>query len=156
MTDEDYMRHTISLSREKLATGDGGPFAAIIVKDGVIIGQGWNQVIGRNDATAHAEMVAIREACGTLGHYSLEDAVIYASCEPCPMCLAAIYWSRLSRVFYANTTTDAARLGFDDAFVYKQLALPPEERTLVAERIPLAEALEVFAAWEADPDKIVY
>ncbi len=156
MTDEDLLRHTIALCREKLSAAEGGPFAAIVAKDGVIIGRGWNQVIGRNDATAHAEMVAIREACRTLGNFSLEGAVIYASCEPCPMCLAAIYWSRLSRICYANTTLDAARLGFDDALLYRELALPPERRSLVAQRIPLAEALEVFAEWDADPGKIVY
>ena len=150
------MRRAIELSREKMSDGDGGPFGAVIVKDGRIVGEGWNQVTSCDDPTAHAEVVAIREACQTLGTFSLEGAVMYASCEPCPMCLGAIYWSRLSRLFYANTTADAAAIGFDDGVLYRELTLPWAERSLPATRLLGEEAHEVFVEWQAKPDRIEY
>jgi tRNA(Arg) A34 adenosine deaminase TadA len=150
------MRRAIALSREKMREREGGPFAAIVVKDGRVVGRGWNRVTSANDPTAHAEITAIRDACETLGDYSLEGAVIYTTCEPCPMCLAAIYWARLSGLYYANTTADAARIGFDDEFLYRELVLPAVERSLVAERLLGEEAREVFEEWDAMEDKELY
>jgi tRNA(Arg) A34 adenosine deaminase TadA len=150
------MRRAITLSREKMREDEGGPFAAVIVKDGVIVAEGWNRVTGHNDPTAHAEIVAIREACHALGTFSLEGCVIYASCEPCPMCLAAIHWARLDRVYYANSSEDAAGIGFDDARLYRELALPPDKRTLPSERLLASDALAVFREWAADPDRVPY
>ena len=121
-----------------------------------MIGEGWNRVTGTNDPTAHAEIVAIRDACATIGDFSLEGAVMYATCEPCPMCLAAIYWSRLSALYYANSTQDAARIGFDDALIYQELCLPAAERKLRIGRLPSEEALAVFAEWDERPDKTPY
>lgn len=156
MRHEDFMRRAIELSRTKMREGDGGPFGAVVVVDGRIVGEGWNQVTSRDDPTAHAEVVAIRAACATLGRFSLEGGVIYSSCEPCPMCLAAIYWARLSKVYYANSAQDAERIGFDDAVLYRELALPPEQRGLPAERMLEREALAVFADWRAKADRIEY
>lgn len=156
MNDEEYMRRAIELSREKMLEHQGGPFAAVIVLDGEIVGEGWNHVTGRNDPTAHAEISAIRDACERLGTFTLEGARIYTSCEPCPMCLAAIYWARIDRIYYANTTQDAAAIGFDDAFLYAEMAKPADERSLPAEQLQLPEAIAVFAEWDAMPDKITY
>lgn len=156
MDHEAFMRRAIALSREKMADGDGGPFAALVVKDGAVIGEGWNQVTGCSDPTAHAEIVAIRDACRALGDFSLAGAVMYATCEPCPMCLGAIYWSRLSGLYYANTTEDAARIGFDDAAIYTEIALPMAERSIGAVRLPSDEARAVFDEWDAKADKIPY
>jgi tRNA(Arg) A34 adenosine deaminase TadA len=153
---EDFMRQAIALSREKLGAREGGPFAAIVVKDGRVVGRGWNRVTGTNDPTAHAEILAIRDACETLGDYSLEGAIIYTTCEPCPMCLAACYWARLSGLFYANTTADAAEIGFDDEFLYTELALPSVERSLPARRLLGEEARAVFDEWDAMEDKELY
>ncbi len=156
MRHKDYMLRAVELSREKMLERQGGPFAALIVIDGRIVGQGWNQVTARNDPTAHAEISAIRDACERLGTFSLEDAVIYTTCEPCPMCLAAIYWARIERLYYSNTTEEASAIGFDDGFLYREVALPAGERALRMERLPLAEARQVFAEWDAMPDKIEY
>lgn len=156
MIHEEFMRRAIELSREKMCDGQGGPFAAIVVKDGVIIGEGWNRVTYENDPTAHAEITAIRAACKSIGSFSLQGAVIYASCEPCPMCLAAIYWARISRIFYANTTEDASGIGFDDGFLYRELMLPARERSIPAERILAEEARLVFDEWDAKEDRIEY
>lgn len=156
MTHEDFMRRAVELSREKMREFEGGPFGAIVVLDGAVVGEGWNHVTGRNDPTAHAEISAIRDACERLGTFSLEGAVIYTSCEPCPMCLAAMYWAHISRVFYANTTDDASAIGFDDGFLYAELALPAQERALPMERLPLPEAREVFAEWDEMPGKVEY
>jgi tRNA(Arg) A34 adenosine deaminase TadA len=150
------MRRAIELSREKMCSGDGGPFGAVVVKDGRIVGEGWNQVTSHDDPTAHAKVVAIREACATLGTFSLEGAVIYASCEPCPMCLGAIYWSRLDRLYYANATEDAEEIGFDDGVLYRELALPWPERALPAERMLAGEARAVFAEWQRKDDRVEY
>ena len=156
MDHEQYMRRAIALSREKMQEGEGGPFAALIVRDGEVLGEGWNRVTGHNDPTAHAEIVAIREACRAGESFSLEGCVIYTTCEPCPMCLAAIYWARIERIFYANTTEDAVRIGFDDGFLYRELAMPADERSLPAERLLADEAFEVFSEWADDPEKVPY
>jgi tRNA(Arg) A34 adenosine deaminase TadA len=156
MTHEKFMRRAIELSREKMSAGQGGPFAAIVVKDGSVIGEGWNQVTSHNDPTAHAEIVAIRQACNTLGDFSLEGAVIYATCEPCPMCLAAIYWARLSALYYANSTGDAESIGFDDGAFYRELALPSEMRSMPHVRLLAEEARAVFDEWLAMDDRVEY
>lgn len=156
MDDRDYMLRSVELSREKMHEHDGGPFAAVIVLDGEIVGEGWNRVTSSNDPTAHAEVDAIRDACHRLGTFSLEGAVIYTSCEPCPMCLAAIYWARISRICFANTTAEAAGIGFDDAFLFAQMGLPAGDRAVPSERLHLAEAREVFAEWASMPDKVTY
>ena len=124
MNDEMYMKMAITLSREGMHRNIGGPFGAIIVKDNKVIGQGQNRVTSTNDPTAHAEVVAIREACKTINNFSLEGCILYTSCEPCPMCLAASYWARLGKIYFANSHIDAASIGFDDAFLYKELLLP--------------------------------
>lgn len=151
-----FMRQAIALSRQHMEAGDGGPFGAVIVLDDVMVGRGWNAVTSSNDPTAHAEVMAIREACKTLGRFDLRGAVLYTSCEPCPMCLAATYWARIDKVYYANEQADAAAINFDDAFLYRQLALPRERRSLACEQILRDEALEVFRAWDAKPDKVPY
>lgn len=156
MDHQDYMRRAIALSREKMQAGAGGPFGAIVVLDGRVIGEGWNQVTSSNDPTAHAEVVAIRHACRSLSNFSLSGAIVYTSCEPCPMCLAAIYWARIARIYFANTQADAAAIGFDDQFLYRELALPNEQRSLPAQRLLADEARAVFAEWRAKPDKIPY
>lgn len=156
MSHEDFMRQAIALSRARMGDGDGGPFGALVVKDGIVAGQGWNRVTGDNDPTAHAEVVAIRDACERLGVFSLEGAVIYSTCEPCPMCLAAIYWARLDRVYYANTAEDAASIGFDDVRLYREVALTREQRELPSERLLAEEAKAVFDEWAADPDRVRY
>ena len=156
MTHEDCMRRAIALSREKMRDGEGGPFAAAVVHDGTIIGEGWNMVTGHNDPTAHAEIVAIRAACATLDTFSLEGCTIYASAEPCPMCLAAIHWARIDRVYYGNAAEDAEAIGFDDAHLYRQLALPRDERGLPMERLLPDEARAVFDEWAADPHRVPY
>ncbi|HET6352581.1 MAG TPA: nucleoside deaminase [Coriobacteriia bacterium] len=156
MNHAEFMRRAIELSREKMQEGDGGPFGAVVVVDGRIVGEGWNMVTSHNDPTSHAEVVAIREACRTLETFSLEGGSIYASCEPCPMCLGAIYWARLSKLYYANTTEDAARIGFDDAILYREIALPRGEGTLRCERLLAEEALGVFAEWMRKTDRVEY
>ena len=151
-----FMRRAIELSGQEMRAGSGGPFAAVIVLDGRIVGEGWNRVTSTNDPTAHAEVTAIRDACERLGTFSLEGAVMYASCEPCPMCLAAIFWARISRLFYANSTDDAARIGFDDREIYHQVSLPGDDRRIPAERILEDEAIRVFEEWAAKDDKVEY
>ncbi|MDZ4168681.1 MAG: nucleoside deaminase [Coriobacteriia bacterium] len=155
-THEEHMRAAIELSREKMSAGEGGPFAALVVLDGEVVGRGWNRVTSTNDPTAHAEIVAIRRACEQLGTFSLKGAVIYSSCEPCPMCLAAIYWARVSKLYYANTSQDAAGIEFDDAFLYREIVLDEAHRSLPSERILGEEAIEVFREWRAKPDRIGY
>jgi tRNA(Arg) A34 adenosine deaminase TadA len=150
------MRQAIELSRRKMREGAGGPFGAVVVRDGVVVGEGWNQVTSANDPTAHAEVVAIRDACRRLGTFSLRGCSIYTSCEPCPMCLSAIYWARLDRMFYANTRDEAAAIGFDDAFLYEEVALPMPSRSLSTARLLGREAMDVFEEWDAKPDRIPY
>ena len=156
MEHKDFMRRAIELSREKMNAGEGGPFAAIIVRDGKIIGEGWNRVTSINDPTAHAEISAIRDACAHVDDFSLAGSVIYTSCEPCPMCLAAIYWARISKLYYANTSGDAAAIEFDDAFLYREIVTDEAHRSLPSERLLGDEAITVFREWTAKPDKIEY
>lgn len=157
MTDHAaHMRRAIALAAEHSAQGEGGPFGAVVVLNGAIIGEGWNQVVGTNDPTAHAEIVAIRAACRHLGRYALEGAVVYTSCEPCPMCLAALYWARVAHVYYANDRAGAAAIGFDDAVLYHEVALPPEDRTLPMTRLLSDEARAGFDAWLGKADRVVY
>jgi tRNA(Arg) A34 adenosine deaminase TadA len=150
------MRRAIALSLEKMQEGNGGPFGALIVHADEVIAEGFNQVTSANDPTAHAEIVAIRRACVALGRFSLAGAAIYTSCEPCPMCLSAIYWARLDRIYYANDRMDAAAIGFDDDFLYHEIARPIEDRTVPMTRLLAGEARAVFDAWVKKPDKVLY
>jgi len=150
------MREAIRLSIENVDSGKGGPFGAVIVKNGEIIARAANEVILTNDPTAHAEVVAIRRACQTLGSFQLDDCEIYCSCEPCPMCLGAIYWARPAKVYYANTKEDAAGIDFDDQFIYQEIELPMDKRHLSTEQILREEALEAFDKWRLNPIKILY
>jgi len=152
----EFMRAAIQLSREKMLLGNGGPFGAVVVQRGQIVGRGWNQVTSSNDPTAHAEVMAIRQACRKLKTFRLDDCEIYTSCEPCPMCLGAIYWARLRRIFYANTRRDAAAIGFDDDWLYRELARPVGRRKIPMKHLARAEALKVLAEWQGKPDKVCY
>ena len=156
MEKEDFMREAIRLSIENVESGVGGPFAALVVKEGKIIASGTNRVTSTNDPTAHAEVTAIRNACKALGTFQLEGCELYTSCEPCPMCLGAIYWARPSKVYYGNTQSEAAAIGFDDSFIYSEIALPPKERKLPQEQILPDEAIKAFQAWKNKEDKIRY
>ncbi|MFZ0138859.1 MAG: nucleoside deaminase [Candidatus Sulfotelmatobacter sp.] len=151
-----FMARAIQLSIDNVRSGRGGPFGAVVVKDGSIIAEGANQVTSTNDPTAHAEMVAIREACRKLAAFDLEGCEIYTSCEPCPMCLGAIYWARLSRVYFANADADASRVGFDDSLIYRELALPYSQRKIPMIQMMREEALTAFRAWENKTNKIEY
>ena|SRR5687767_6183719 len=153
---EEYMQEAIKLSIEKMQAGFGGPFGAVVVKDGKIIARGFNNVTSSNDPTAHAEVDAIRKACKELGTFQLDDCELYTSCEPCPMCLGAIYWARPKVVYYGNTKIDAANIGFDDQFIYDEIEKPLAERTIPMIQFMAAEALEGFKAWETKPDKTEY
>ncbi|WP_266368377.1 nucleoside deaminase [Tellurirhabdus rosea] len=156
MNDEHYIREAIRLAREGMEAGQGGPFGAVIVKDGQIIGQGCNQVLATNDPTAHAEVVAIRDACQHLGTFQLEGCTLYTSCEPCPMCLGAIYWARPARIVYACLHSDAAQAGFDDHFIYQQIEKPREQRSIPMHQSHRDEAWTVFEAWMEKGDKTLY
>ena len=151
-----FMRRAIELSRSHMEAGEGGPFGAVVVKDGQVVAEGWNRVTSSHDPTAHAEVTAIRESCAKLGTFELRGCEIYTSCEPCPMCLSAIYWARLDRIWYANGQADAAAIQFDDAWLYREVALPLGERSLPLTQLLRDEALTVFKAWEAKVDKIRY
>ena len=153
---EVFMRRAIALSREKSAAGEGGPFGAVVVRGGAIIGEGWNQVLGTNDPTAHAEIVAIRRACAHRSTFSLDGCEIYTSCEPCPMCLAAILWSRAEALVYGASRRDAAAAGFDDADFYEQVTMPEERRRLASRRAGAAEAAAMMREWLATPDREPY
>jgi tRNA(Arg) A34 adenosine deaminase TadA len=153
---EDLMRRAVALSAEKMRAGFGGPFGAIIARDGEVIAEGYNQVTSNLDPTAHAEVVAIRDACRRLGAFSLQGCEMYTSCEPCPMCLGAIYWARLDRVYYANTRTDAAAIGFQDDHIYRELDKPIDDRTVPFIRLESEEARRIFQEWLEKPDKIPY
>ena len=154
--DDKFMRVALRLSLQMMRRGQGGPFGAVVVRQGKIVGRGWNQVTSANDPTAHAEVVAIRAACRRLRTFVLSDCVLYSSCEPCPMCLAAIYWARIPKMFYGNTRADAARIAFDDALIYQELALPIRRRKLVMRRLLANEAREAFRAWQRMPNKVSY
>jgi tRNA(Arg) A34 adenosine deaminase TadA len=151
-----FMARAIELSIENVRSGRGGPFAAVVVKEGKIIAEGANCVTTTNDPTAHAEVTVIREACRKLGSYELTDCEIYTSCEPCPMCLGAIYWARPARVYFASTAADASRAGFDDAFIYREIALPPASRKIPMVSMMREESLEAFRVWEEKRDKTPY
>jgi tRNA(Arg) A34 adenosine deaminase TadA len=151
-----YMAEAIRLAEEGMRANAGGPFGCVIVKDGVIIGRGHNAVTSTNDPTAHAEVVAIREACRQLRSFQLDGCTLYTSCEPCPMCLGAIYWARPDRVFYACTREDAAAIGFDDAFIYREIDLPIADRSIPMASFEREKALAVFRAWMEKEDKIAY
>lgn len=152
----DFMRRAIALSEEMMRDNQGGPFGAVIVKDGVMIAEGYNRVTSANDPTAHAEIEAIRAACKALGSFCLQGCAIYTSCEPCPMCLSAIYWAQLDRIYYANTRQDAARIGFADEFLYNEIRLAVEVRSIPAARLLADEARAAFDAWQQKEDKIAY
>lgn len=153
---EDFMRHAIRLAIENVRTGSGGPFAAVVVKAGAIVATGVNQVTSTNDPTAHAEVVAIRAACRAMGSFQLQECDIYTSCEPCPMCLGAIYWSRPRRFFYACSRQDAAGAYFDDQFIYDEFAVAPERRIIPGLPLLREEGLTAFAAWKASPRRVSY
>jgi tRNA(Arg) A34 adenosine deaminase TadA len=152
----EFMQEAIQLSIENVKSGKGGPFGAVIVKDGKIIARGANGVTSTNDPTAHAEVVAIRNACAALGSFQLDGCEIYTSCEPCPMCLGAIYWARPDRMYFANTKKDAANINFDDQFIYEELELPYQNRKLETIQMMNEEALEAFKLWSENINKIEY
>ncbi len=152
---QGFMRAAIALSEQSVAMG-GGPFGAVVVRDGTIIGRGHNSVTLDNDPTAHAEIVAIRDACRASGDFRLEGCELYVNCEPCPMCLAAAYWAHLERIFYAGATTDAAAGGFDDAAIYQQVCTPAPQRRIALVQLLRDEAMAAFAAWRGKADRIDY
>jgi guanine deaminase len=156
MSNDVHMQRASALALEKMQAGSGGPFGAIIIRNGEIVAEGWNQVTSSNDPTAHAEIVAIRAACQKLNTFQLSDCDIYASCEPCPMCLGSIYWARLRTIYYANTRQEAAQIGFDDEFIYSQIGLSPEARTIPGIRLITKDSHVPFAEWVKKPDKVVY
>jgi guanine deaminase len=153
---EEFMRRAIALGIENVRTGQGGPFGAVVVKDGRVVAEGANRVTTTNDPTAHAEIVVIREACRVLGAFQLTACDLYTTCEPCPMCLGAIYWARPARVFYACVAADAAAVGFDDAFIYEELKHPPQGRRLPMEQLLREESLEIFSLWKRQVNKTPY
>jgi tRNA(Arg) A34 adenosine deaminase TadA len=156
MIKEEYLNEAFKLARQSMRNNIGGPFGAIVVKDDIIIGEGGNQVITHTDPTAHAEIVAIREACKNIANFDLSGAVIYATCEPCPMCLGAIYWSGIKEVVYGSTRYQAEAAGFRDSEIYKEVGLPPGERSITCNLIPHPEAEEIYKEWELKQDKLVY
>jgi len=153
---EKFMRIAIGLSEQNVKQSAGGPFGAVIVKDGEIVSQSANRVVTLNDPTAHAEVSAIRIACQRLGTYNLEGCTIYTSCEPCPMCLGAIYWAHIDTIYYGNTKIDAAAIGFDDHFIYQELALPLADRKLKIEQLLPTEAIAAFKLWQAAESRTGY
>ncbi len=152
----EFMQQAIELATGNVASGRGGPFGAVIVRDGVVVATGANQVTATNDPTAHAEVTAIRNACRELGDFSLAGCVIYTSCEPCPMCLAAIYWARLDGIFYSGTAQDAAAAGFDDAFLYQELKKDTGERSIPAVRLLEERGRESFDVWRRSMERVEY
>jgi len=154
--DNAFMARAIQLSIDNVRSGGGGPFGAVVVQDAAIVAEGANQVTSTNDPTAHAEVRAIRKACKKLGLFDLEGCEIYSSCEPCPMCLGAIYWARLSRVYFANSAADASKIGFDDSLIYREIAQPHAQRKIPMIQMMREEALAAFRAWQDKPDKITY
>jgi len=151
-----FMQMAVDLARENIENGQGGPFGAVIVKDGKVVGQGANKVTTINDPTAHAEVMAIRNACKALGSFQLDGCDIYSSCEPCPMCLGAIYWARPDNLYFACTREDAANAGFDDSYIYHQLSLPMEKRKIRTSHFMRDESMKVFDIWNGMTNKIEY
>ncbi len=156
MSNATYMREAVQLAEQGMRSGRGGPFGCVVVRRGEIVGRGSNRVTSTNDPTAHAEVVAIRDACTALRTFQLTDCELYTSCEPCPMCLSAIYWARIPQVYYGNTRADAAAIGFDDEFIYQQVPLAPEARTVKMELFLRNEAQIAFREWANKTDKIRY
>lgn len=156
MSHEEFMREAIKLADEGMRGDRGGPFGCVIVRRGEIVARGNNRVTSTNDPTAHAEVTAIRDACRALNTFQLTDCELYTSCEPCPMCLAAIYWARIPVVYFGNTRADAAAIGFDDDFIYRQIPLPPEQRTIKMQPLLREAAQTTFRAWSEKPNKIRY
>ncbi len=156
MEKQEFMKRAGALARENIANGTGGPFGAVIVKDGKIIAEGANHVTTSNDPTAHAEVVAIRNACETLGTFQLDGCEVYTSCEPCPMCLGAIYWARPDRVYYSSTKEDAKNIGFDDQFIYEEIAKEYMSRSIPFEHLKDEEATKAFTDWTEKNDKVEY
>jgi guanine deaminase len=154
--DNSFMARAIQLSIENVRSGRGGPFGTVVVKDGAIISEATNQVTATNDPTAHAEVLAIRNACKKLGVFDLQGCEIYTSCEPCPMCLGAIYWARLTRVYFANTAADASKVGFDDSAIYREIAQPHAKRQIPMIQMMRKDALAAFREWQDKPNKIGY
>lgn len=150
------MEEAIRLATENVRDGCGGPFGALIVKDGAVIATGTNLVTSLNDPTAHAEVVAIRNACKALGQFHLQGCDVYTSCEPCPMCLAALYWARCQTIYYGNTASDAAKIGFDDSFLYNEVKKPLDQRSIPIRQMLAEKAWESFAAWESSLNKVEY
>lgn len=153
---QEFMREAIALSLQNMEKNAWWPFGAVVVKDGKIIGRGWNKVTSTNDPTAHAEMVAIRDACQNLSTFQLDGCELYTSCEPCPMCLGAIYWARFDKVYYWNTKEDAANIHFDDQYIYEELDRTLDNRHLPMHQLLREEAIKVFEKWAAKEDKILY
>ena len=156
MSNATYMREAVQLAEQGMRSGRGGPFGCVVVRRGEIVGRGSNRVTSTNDPTAHAEVVAIRDACTALQTFQLTDCELYTSCEPCPMCLSAIYWARIPQVYYGNTRADAAAIGFDDEFIYQQVPLAPEARTVKMELFLRDEAQVAFQEWANKTHKIRY
>ena len=156
MSNPTFMREAVQLAEQGMRSGRGGPFGCVVVRRGEIVGRGSNRVTSTNDPTAHAEVVAIRDACTKLATFQLTDCELYTSCEPCPMCLSAIYWARIPQVFYGNTRADAAAIGFDDDFIYQQVPLAPEARTVKMELFLRDEAQIAFQDWANKTDKVRY
>lgn len=154
--EEKFMDEAVRLSRTYMERGQGGPFGCVIVKDGQVVGRGWNDVLHSGDPTAHAEVNAIRDACKNLDTHQLEGCELYASCEPCPMCLGAIYWARPDKVYFANTREDAAAIGFDDAFIYEEISRDPAQRKISMVALDNTKAMEVFRLWTEKKDKVTY
>lgn len=155
-THEYFMEEAARLASQGVRNGKGGPFGAVVVLNGQVVGRGSNCVTSTNDPTAHAEVQAIRDACQHLNNWQLQGATIYTSCEPCPMCLAAIYWARLEKIYYACSQHTAAAYGFDDSFIYQQVPLPPPQRTIPGEQLHSEAALQAFEQWKDKPDKLPY
>lgn len=156
MNHENFMREAIKLAEAGMTAGRGGPFGCVVVRRGQIVGRGHNRVTSTNDPTAHAEVTAIRDACANLETFQLTDCELYTSCEPCPMCLSAIYWARIPTVYYGNTRQDAAAIGFDDDFIYRQVPLPPGQRAIRMSLLLRDEALVTFKGWSGKQDKVKY
>jgi guanine deaminase len=154
--DKQFMTEAIELARHAVENGFGGPFGAVVVRDGTVVGRGWNCVTSNNDPTAHAEVMAIRDACRRLGTYWLEGCELYVNCEPCMMCLGAIYWAHIAQIYYGTDRADAAAIGFADEYIGDELCRPPAQRSVPAEQAFRAEALEVFELWRNKEDKKPY
>ena len=151
-----YLRRAVELAGHGMRSGDGGPFGALVVRGGQVLAEGWNRVLATNDPTAHAEVTAIRAACAAVGSFQLTDAIVYSSCEPCPMCLGAMYWARPAAVYFAATRDDAAAGGFDDSMIYDEIGLDPAARSIAFRQLPVAGAAEVFGSWADKDDRTPY